>query len=90
VTEYNANPSASFIRRRLARLSFRQIYPESRSVDDDTLDTAVDTKISSLKEKHRQKNAPCTDHVYMECLIRANFDETEALQILKHNPPNLV
>jgi hypothetical protein len=51
---------------------------------------SIDGKISSLRQKHKPTNTPLTDQVCMECLIRTNFDENEALKLLKNNPPNLV
>ena len=50
----------------------------------------IDAKVASLKEKYHQRNLPMMDQVCIECLIRANFDENEALKLLRNNPPNLV
>ena len=35
-------------------------------------------------------NVPRIDEVYIECLIRSNFDENEGFEILMHRRPNLV
>ena len=86
VSEYNPSPPPSFIRRRIARLLHRHVYPESRQVTDDHVDLSIDQKLRSLKEQH----AACTDPVRMECLIRTRFDEVQALKMLRENPPNLV
>ena len=90
MVEHNANLSHSFIRLRIARLVYKQKYPEARRVNDDSVDMGINGKTASLKEKDRQSNTSRSNYVYQECLTRTSFDETEALDMLQKNPPNLV
>jgi hypothetical protein len=43
-----------------------------------------------MRQNDTQTNVICTDDVYVECLLRSNLDENEALEILRHKRPNLV
>ena len=90
MTKYNTPPPHNFIRRKIALLAFQQKNSESGEVDDNAIDQTFDQKVVLLKQKDPQTNVPRTDHVYIECLIRANFDDDEAFDILRRNRPNLV
>ncbi len=90
MTKYNIPPPHNFIRRKIALLAFQQKNSESDEVDDDLIDQTFDQKVLSLKQKDPQTNVPRTDHVYIECLIRGNFNEDKAFEILRRNRPNLV
>ncbi|CAF0811038.1 unnamed protein product [Rotaria sp. Silwood1] len=90
VTRYDTPPTHSFIRRKLAILSFKVKNPHSIEVGDTYIDQTIDQKIRFLKQNDKQTNVPHTDDVYMECLIRSSFNENEALKMLHHNRPNLV
>lgn len=90
VSQHNPNPPPSFIRLRLARLLHKQLFPESRTLDEDTLDLAINQKAISLKQNNPSTNGSPGDDVCRECLIRTHFDQTEALKMLRDNPPNLV
>jgi hypothetical protein len=90
VTEYNIPPTPSFIRRKLAILLYRQNNSGSVEFDNDIINQRIDQHIRSLKQNDRQTNVNRTDEVYIECLIRSNFDENEALEILCNRRPNLV
>lgn len=90
MSEYNANPAPRFIRRRIARLLYRHIYPESQKVTDDDVDKSIDRAVQSIKQNYQSRNPSDSDPVCIECLIRAQFDETEARKMLRENPPNLV
>jgi hypothetical protein len=43
-----------------------------------------------LRQNDNGPDAGSGDEVYFECLIRANFDEQAALEILRNKRPNLV
>lgn len=90
VSEHNPNPPPSFIRLRLARLVHKQLFPESRTIDDDMLDLSISHKALSLRQNNLSTNVHVTEDVCRECLIRTHFDQTEALNMLRDNPPNLV
>ncbi len=90
MTGYSVAPSQNFIRRKIAHFSLKQKNRESDDSDDDSIDRKIDRKISSLKQKDGQTDAPRTDQVYTECLIRGDFNEKKALEILRHHRPNLV
>jgi hypothetical protein len=90
VTEYKVAPSQNFIRRKIAHFSLKQKNQESDDSDDDSIDRKIDRKISLLKQNDRQTDAPRTDNVYTECLIRGDFNDKKALEILRHHRPNLV
>jgi hypothetical protein len=87
VTEYNASPTSNFIRRKIALLTLKKKNPQSEEI---VIDQTIDQKIRSLKQNDSQTNVPRTDEIYIECLIRSNFAENQALDILRHNRPNLV
>ena len=90
VTKYNTPPTYSFIRRKLAILLYTQNHPGSVEFDNDIIDQRIDQHIRFLKQNDRQTNVNRTDEVYIECLIRSNFNENEALEILYNRRPNLV
>ncbi len=90
MTQYNTPPPNTFIRRKIALLAFQQKNSKSYKVDDNLIDQRFDQKIFLLRQKDPETNVPRTDQVYVECLIRANFDDDEAFDILRHNRPNLV
>ena len=90
VTPYNEPPPPTFIRHKLARLLFKQKNREFLHADDNVVDLVIHQNILLLKEKDKQTNVPRTDHVYIECLIRADFNDEEALDILCNERPNLV
>jgi len=50
----------------------------------------IDARIRRLRENDKSHGIVSSDEVYYECLIRANFDQNTALEILRHNRPNLV
>ncbi|CAF1500191.1 unnamed protein product, partial [Adineta steineri] len=90
VTRHGGLPAHSFIRRKLLLLLFKQIYPESIEIgSDDYIDSDIDRRIGTLKQSDRNQDICPSDDVYYECLIRANFDEARALEMLRSNRPNL-
>ncbi|CAF3815432.1 unnamed protein product, partial [Adineta steineri] len=90
VTRHGGLPAHSFIRRKLLLLLFKQIYPESIEIGcDDYIDSDIDRRIGNLKQSDRNQDICSSDDVYYECLIRANFDEARALEMLRSNRPNL-
>ncbi|CAF0776980.1 unnamed protein product [Rotaria sordida] len=89
VTQYDTPPTLGFILRKLALVSFKQKNPHSIEVGDDYIDQTIDQKIRLLKQYDNQMNIPRTDDVYVVCLIRSNFNENEAIEMLHHNRPNL-
>ncbi|CAF4044021.1 unnamed protein product [Rotaria sp. Silwood2] len=88
ITTYNAS-AHSFIRRKLAISLFKLENPHSSKVGDNYIDQTIDQKIRHLKQHDNGIDVPRTDDVYIECLIRSNFSDNEALQMLRHNRPNL-
>ena len=90
VPRHGGQPAHSFIRRKLLLLLFKQKYPNSIDFGDDLIDGDIDRRIARLKDSTRNQDIACSDEVYYECLIRADFDHDTALNILRHNRPNLV
>lgn len=90
VIRHGSRPTHSFIRRKLLLLLYKQKYPDSIEVGDDYIDMDIDIKIYQLKHKDRNPEPQSGDEVYYECLLRANFDENIALDILRNHRPDLV
>jgi len=88
--KYKGGATHAFIRRRIARLLFKQIYPDARYDDDDTIDSSIDRLIRSLKQRDTENEKPRTDDIYMECLIRSQFNHQGAYEMLTNNRPHLV
>ena len=86
----DASPPPSFIRRRIALLAFKQKYPDTAAVGDQLTEEQIDQEIRLLKQSNPNKNSITTDDVLVDCLIRSNFDQVQALDRLINNPPNLV
>ncbi|CAF4929174.1 unnamed protein product [Rotaria sp. Silwood1] len=89
ILRHGGRPAHSFIRRKLLLFLYKQKYPYSLEFDDDLIDSEIDQRIHQLKQKDRVRDSSCGDEVYYECLIRANLDDDIALEILRHNRPNL-
>lgn len=89
-TKYNTPVSQAFIRRKLGIFLFKQKYPDAAQVGDNYIEETIDHKIYSLKKKDEGTNVSRTDEIYIECLIRSNFNESDALRMLRNNRPNLV
>ena len=86
----DAPPPPSFIRRRIALVAFKQNYPDTAAIGDQFIDGEIDQQIRLLKQKNRNGASTANDDVHLECLIRSNFDQDQALDKLIYNPPNLV
>ncbi len=88
--KHTARVPHSFIRRKLLLLLFQQKYTNATELGSQYMDEDMDRRISELK--HRDDNRPTgsSDEVYYECLLRTNFEQDKALEILRHNRPNLV
>lgn len=70
---------------------FKQNNPDTAAnVPDYLIDEDIDRRISQLRKRDTSSNTITGDEVYFECLIRANLDTDEALEILKSKRPNLV
>ena len=80
----------SFIRRRLLLYLFKQKYPNAAEFGDDESDVEIDRQLNNLKHDRRISNINCFDEVYYESLLRCDFDQEQACQMLLHNRPNLV
>jgi hypothetical protein len=78
------------MRRKLLILLFKQKYPDSVAFGDQAIEEDVDRKIGQLKQRNRHGFASLPDEIFIECLIRAKYDEDAAFQMLTHNRPNLV
>ncbi|CAF1251018.1 unnamed protein product [Rotaria sordida] len=89
VPRHAGRPAHSFIRRKLLLLLYKQNYPHSIEFGDEVIDEQIDQCVRQLKQRDRGQDASCSDEVYFECLIRTNFDNEAALDILRHNRPNL-
>ena len=85
-TKYKGGDTHGFIRRRIARLLFKQINPGTCEEDDNT----IDLLIRSLKQRDTEIEKPRTDDIYMECLIRSQFNHQGAYEMLTNNRPHLV
>ncbi|CAF0734969.1 unnamed protein product [Adineta steineri] len=90
-TNYNAFISHSFVRRKLAILLLKQNKKNSIENDDENyLEQVIDQHIIALQFLDKQRDVSRTDDVYIECLIRSNFNENQALEILISKRPNLI
>ncbi|CAF3657312.1 unnamed protein product [Rotaria sordida] len=89
VPRHAGRPAHSFIRRKLLLLLYKQNYPHSIEFGDELIDEEIDQRVRQLKQRDGGQDASCGDEVYFECLIRTNFDKEAALDILRHNRPNL-
>ncbi|CAF1364214.1 unnamed protein product [Adineta ricciae] len=88
VTPYNSSPSSGFIRRQLAILVLKQLSSNLDCTTDD-IDGKLDQYIIELKNRQQPTRECRADEVYIECLIRSNFDINRAVGMLNHYPPNL-
>jgi hypothetical protein len=90
VPRHGGRAAHSFIRRKLLVLLLKQRNPDLSDVDDDFFDGEIGYKIGRLRQNDNGPDAGSGDEVYFECLIRANFDEQAALEILRNKRPNFV
>jgi hypothetical protein len=59
-------------------------------VGDQETEVDIDRRIGDLRRNDRNPTPGSTDEVYYECLLRTQFEQDKALDMLRHNRPNLV
>ncbi|CAF4776629.1 unnamed protein product, partial [Rotaria sp. Silwood2] len=89
VPRHGGRPAHNFIRRKLLLFLYKQKYPQSIEFGDELIDDEIDRLVRELKQKDESHDRSSGDEVYFECLIRTNFDKEAAVNILRHNRPNL-
>jgi len=69
---------------------WKQVHPDLIDFGDEIIDEQIEQNITRLRQHDRHRESDGGDEVYFECLIRANFDERAAIDILNNKRPNLV
>ena len=80
---FSATPA--LIRRKIAMLQLRQ-HTTLAGVDE----SFIDSMVSQLKFKRTNKDIPMDDDVYVEYLIRSEFNVEKALNLINSHRPNFV
>lgn len=91
INQYNGSTLASgFVRRKIAQHLFRTLHSRHGPQDDDDVEYEIDQHVRTLKDNRKDRRASISDEVYIECLIRANFETQKALNILNYHRPVVV
>lgn len=90
VPKYKGGDTHGFVRRRLARLLYKQTHANVYDEDDTTIDEYIDHEMGLLRRKDTGNDKSRTDELYIECLIRSQFNHEQAYQLLINNRPHLV
>ncbi|CAF1639030.1 unnamed protein product, partial [Didymodactylos carnosus] len=86
--KYDRPCERRFVRRKLLLNLVQEKNPEI-NIEANYLETSMDETIRTLKESDKRSTHHDNDEIYIECLLRANFETSSAKEMLLNNRPNL-